>query len=122
MALTSQGHEILPDQLNDELLENDGFTKSGLLIWKGVESVTNGDFGVTLNGRPTHKILDRELERSNPIIAKVLFNGEIWHWVLIVGKEGLEYLIHDPLVLDSEYSPMSDYPTGIYSIRYLKKL
>ncbi len=55
------------------------------------------------------------------MIAKVLYENRIWHWVLITGKSATDYLIHDPLSSGSEYEPMTAYPSGIYAIRYLEK-
>ena len=122
MALTSQGIKIEPGELNSQLTANNGFTDSGLLIWKGIETVTNEEFGIALNNALSHQLIDQQLKKGNPLIAKVFYNEEIWHWVLITGKEGSQYLMHDPLSVAGKHQSMKDYRSGIFGIRYLKKL
>ena len=119
MALHAKGIHLNPDELNQALNRHNGFTESGLLIWKGIENVTDGRYKIILNSNPTHKTLDRELSRGNPIIAKVLYNRSIWHWVLITGKNDLDYLIQDPLSAKGSAETMKQYPEGFFAIRYL---
>lgn len=118
MALTSKEIEIDPSELNRSLNENHGFTESGLLIWKGIEAVTEDQFTVDVINKPTYNVIDDQLAKGNPVIAKVFYNSEIWHWVLIVGKTGTEYLMHDPLG-DRPFESMKEYPHGIFAVRYL---
>lgn len=121
MALTARGVSILPDQLNAELIKNEGFTKSGLLIWSAVKPVSGNNFSIKVIDQPTHAVIDQQLEKNNPVIAKVLYKDSIWHWVLITGKEGKEYLVHDPLSHSEGHDRLaSEYSTGIYSTRFLK--
>lgn len=120
MALSSQGFPIDPSQLNADLLERDGFTESGLLIWKGIESVTADKFSIDVINSPTFNVIDDQLAKGNPLIAKVLYAPEIWHWVLVTGKAGDEYLMHDPLGSDA-LEPMKRYRNGIFAVRYVVK-
>ena len=121
MALTARDHAVDPNELNARLKEGSGYTDSGLIIWKAISKATDNRFTVVVDDRPSHEKLDRQLSQGNPVIAKVLWEGRIFHWVLITGKEGLDYLIHDPLGDGTPHDTMRDYPTGIYTIRYLKK-
>jgi hypothetical protein len=122
MALTSQGFDIDPPKLNRQLSEQGGFTQSGLLIWGAIPRVTKGKFQVRIEDQPTHESIDRQLAKGNPVIAKVLFKGEVWHWVLISGKEGTRYLMNDPLGSGRSHESMGNYKKGIYAIRYLQPL
>lgn len=122
MALQSQGFPSDPAILNKFLTENQGYTASGLLIWGAVETTTKGQFKVRLEDRPTHKSIDAQLARGNPVIAKVLFNDSIWHWVLITGKKDQSYLMNDPLGSGKSHEPMEKYGSGIHALRYLQKL
>lgn len=118
MALTSKEIDIDPSGLNESLRENNGFTESGLLIWKGIEAVTGDRFSVDVINKPTYNVIDDQLAKGNPVIAKVFYNNEIWHWVLIAGKSGTEYLMHDPLG-NQPFESMKEYPHGIFAVRYL---
>ncbi len=121
MALSSQGFAIDPIELNDRLNEKQGFTEYGLIIWKSVDAVSEEEFQVVIPRRPTHEIIDNQLAKNNPLIAKVLYQNTIFHWVLITGKLGEEYLIHDPLGDGSSHEKMTEYPSGIYALRYLQR-
>jgi hypothetical protein len=121
MALTSRGFQFDPPSLNRQLAKHQAFTHSGLLIWAGVSAVTKGDAKAHLDDRPTHGAIDAQLAAGNPVIAKVLYDNRIWHWVLITGKSATNYLIHDPLSSGPEYETMTAYPRGIYAIRYLER-
>lgn len=120
MALSSQGFSIDPKALNTKLTEQGSFTSSGLLIWAGIGELTDDAFRVQIVDRPSHAYLDRQLEKKNPLIAKVLYEGQIWHWVLITGKSGKQYLMHDPLGHHAGHEPMSRYKHGIFAVRHLK--
>ena len=86
-----------------------------------MSAVTNGSVRVHLDDRPSFGDIDSQLTAGNPVLAKVLYDNRIWHWVLITGKSATDYLIHDPLSTGSQFERMSEYPRGIYAIRYLEK-
>ncbi|MBK1791766.1 C39 family peptidase [Persicirhabdus sediminis] len=121
MALSANGYALNPAQLNTQLIENDGFTKSALLIWKAISTISNGNLSVTVDDAPSHQLIDQELKRGNPVIAKVFYQKRIFHWVLITGKQGNDYLIHDPLGIGTPHDSMHEYPDGIYAVRYLTR-
>lgn len=121
MALGSQGFQIAPDELNESLIANGGFTESSLLIWGAIETITNGRFTVEIHNRPDHDLIDRELAKGNPLIAKVLYDNRIYHWVLVTGKDASGYLIADPLGNGDAHQPMTNYPSGIYAVRFLRE-
>ena len=120
MALSSKGFPFDPGNLNGQLAANQAFTRDGLLIWSGVKAITQGRLQAHLDNRPTHQVIDAQIAAGNPVIAKVLYDDRIWHWVLITGKSATDYLIHDPLSTGAAYERMSAYPRGIYAIRYLE--
>jgi hypothetical protein len=53
-------------------------------------------------------------------LRKVFINRVITHWVLVVGKEGTEYLIQDPLGSGQGAARLSRYSSGVHAIRILK--
>lgn len=121
MALSSKGVPFDPAKLNGQLTARQAFTATGLLIWSGVSGVTNGSVKVRLDDHPSFESIDAQLSAGNPVLAKVLYDNRVWHWVLITGKSASEYLMHDPLSPGPEYERMTAYPQGIFAIRYLEK-
>ena len=121
MSLTNHGYSIDPKRLNEDLKKNKGYTKQGWLIWGKVSDITDGKFGVRIPGKPSHKIIDDQLKNGNDVLAKILINKVIPHWVLIVDKDGLEYLAKDPLNGEKKIIKLSKYKSPIYSIRYIAK-
>jgi hypothetical protein len=67
-----------------------------------------------------HEAIDAALKARQPVLAKVFINRVITHWVLIVGKEGTEYLVQDPLGGGSKPDSLSRYSSGMHAIRILK--
>jgi ABC-type bacteriocin/lantibiotic exporter with double-glycine peptidase domain len=120
MALSSQGLPLDPGELGDRLQSHDGFTPSGLLVWSQIRTITQGRYSVQIDDHPDFAAIDGQLAKGNPLIAKVLYGGAIWHWVLITGKAENRLLIHDPLSTGPEYESMGEYSGGIYAIRYLE--
>ena len=73
---------------------------------------------VTLEANPAD--LDLALKQGQPVMAKALINRLVPHWVLIAGKEGQEYLIHDPLGDGKTAESLSKYGSNIYGLRIIK--
>jgi len=121
MAYESNNIKIKPNALNSFLKTNKGYTENGWLIWDAIEKFSNDKFKIISSNKPKHNIIDAELINGNPVITKVLISNCISHWVLITGKDGLEYLIHDPLGSETGFDLLSDYESKIYRIRYLKR-
>lgn len=116
MALAQLGVTIRPDSLNQALDAAGGFTERGWLKWETVEKVTNGRAEVDVINDPAHTQIDEALEEGHPVLAKVLIGRDIQHWVMIAGKDDLEYLIKDPLG-DGELEMLSKYGSNIHAIR-----
>ncbi len=119
MSLNALGIESDPKSLNQHFSETGGYTESGLLIWEALRKVAGDDYQMVIKDRATHAYLDEQLSAGTPVIAKVLWKRQIWHWVLITGKEGDQYLVADPLVPDNAHLEATHYPDGFFSVRHL---
>lgn len=53
--------------------------------------------------------------------AKIMLGGTVPHWVLIVGKDGPEYLVMDPLNGERTLLRLSDRSAKIYAVRVLRQ-
>jgi hypothetical protein len=62
------------------------------------------------------------LAAGRPAIVKVLLEGGVNHWLLVVGTEGREYLVNDPLNLSPEPAKLSDYGRYLYAMRIFRKV
>lgn len=120
MGPTKLGRPTDPSRLCADLKSRNGFTIDGLVIWSKVEEVTGHKFKI---GFPalSHRTIDQESRSENPVIAKIMLGGRIPHWVLIVGKDGQEYLIMGLLNGDKSLLKLSSRSDNIYGIRALRK-
>ena len=122
MATSSLGVRLSPEELNERLKRHDGFQPQGWLIWNAVSRVTEGKLTADYHPRPRHSWMDGALKGGAfPVIAYPLPNGAR-HWVLVVGKEGLDYLVRDPLT-DEPKKPvkLSTLTDRILAVRVVKK-
>ena len=120
MALDFHGIKTNPRELNDFLKRNAGYSEQGLLKWNSAAQYAGGKVSFEYIGSPDHKRIDQALQNRRPVIAKIFINQTIPHWVLIVGKERVEYLMRDPLGDGHSVRPVSFYGSKIYAIRILK--
>ncbi|QQL46001.1 cysteine peptidase family C39 domain-containing protein [Sulfuriroseicoccus oceanibius] len=119
MAAEQLGYPITPQQLNASLIENNGFTERGWLIWSAVGKVTNGKIQVTVPRGLTHAELDSALQNGKVPVVRYTMPSGYPHWVPIVGKSGKEYLVKDPLDAELKISKLSDKADLIHSVRYV---
>ena len=121
MAATSLGAKVTPPELNDRLIKCGGYTREGWIIWDAIRKALDDKAEAVVADRPSHADLDAALERGEyPIVKFILLSG-ITHWVVIVGKEGTDYLIHDPLAYGDKPIALSNRTSGIYSVRVIKR-
>ncbi|MBX7223569.1 MAG: C39 family peptidase [Blastocatellia bacterium] len=119
MALHTAGISLDPLQLCTALKQRNGFTQQGYLVWDTIGSLTNGKVRVEFPPL-THEAIETELAAKRPLIAKIMLAEKIPHWVLIVGKQGGEYLIMDPLNSDKTLLRLSTRTSRIYAVRVLR--
>jgi hypothetical protein len=70
--------------------------------------------------RPTQGDIDAAIETRRPVLVKVFINHVVPHWVLLVGKEGTEYLMRDPLNERKTLMRLSHYGSDIYGVRVVE--
>jgi hypothetical protein len=120
MALDHFGIHYPPNSLNDQLKAHGGYTWRGLLKWQAISTITRNRITVETIGKPSHADIDSALLSKNPVAAKLFINGNIPHWVLIVGKQGTDYLMRDPLGDGRSLEPVSKYESDIFGVRIIK--
>ena len=85
-----------PEQLNAFLTRTGGFSDDGLIDWSRVSSIAPAHLKLAYNGGPSYELIDSNLLAGNPVIVLIPLPGGGYHFVVIVGKEGRDYLIRDP--------------------------
>jgi hypothetical protein len=96
MVLAFYGLELDPGQLNQFLINHDGFTAEGWLRWEKAADFTPGKAKKVYEDLPSFFLIDSNLLRGNPVIIRLRLSGGVTHFVVIVGKRGFHYLIQDP--------------------------
>jgi len=120
MGLAHFGIQKTPGELNEWLKTHEGYSPRGWLRWESVPKLTGGKVHVDFRAPLKHETIDAALKARQPVLAKVFINRVITHWVLIVGKEGVEYVVRDPLGGGGKPELLSRYSSGVHAIRILK--
>lgn len=121
MGLEPFGSAFSPKELNDALKANRGYTWRGLVRWDAIRQISAGKVTVEVVDTPSLALIDTALKNGEPVLAKVLLSKDVYHWVLIVGKEGVNYLVRDPLGDGAGVVQLSQYESDILAIRILKR-
>ena len=96
MALAFYGMDVDPLRLNQFLKENGGYTSRGWIEWQVAAEFEPHKVRHAYEDLPSYRLLDWNLIRGNPVIIRIRRPGGGTHFVLLVGKEGYEYIAQDP--------------------------
>lgn len=97
MALAFHGADIDPGRLNRALTATPGgYTPGGWLYWEKAAEASGAPVAHAYEGPPRHRLIDRNLARGNPAIARVRMPSGTTHFVVISGKDRQQYLVRDP--------------------------
>ncbi|MHB0981190.1 MAG: C39 family peptidase [Thermoleophilia bacterium] len=119
MGVSALGPSMDPAEVSAGLKQAGGFTDSGQVIWASVGDITDGAVRIELP-EPGYEVIDAELTDGRPVIVKIMLGETVPHWVLIVGKQGQEYLAMDPLDRDKELVRLSDRSAAIRAVRVFR--
>jgi hypothetical protein len=121
MALTQHGIERTPYELNRQLKAADGYSSKGWVRWAAIGQVTGGKLRAEVVHRPTHRDIEQALAAGNPVLVKVAPPAMIQHWVLLVGRDGRDFLMKDPLDATRIAMPLSSLCSDILAVRVVKR-
>ena len=122
MLLASYGAGTDPGELNKFLKQNGGFTKGGWLYWEKAAEFPPGVAEHIYEADGSHFLIDWNLLRGNPVIVRLRYPNGITHFVVIVGKQGYEYLIRDPGArYDDGLYFLSEFGSPIEALRFYRK-
>ena len=123
MVLASYGSDLDPGRLNNFLQRNEGFTERGWLYWEKASEYPPVVAEHVYEDDASHFLIDWNLLRGNPVIVRLRYPDGITHFVVVVGKQGYEYLIRDPghRHKDGLYR-LSEFGSPIEALRFYRKL
>ncbi len=123
MVLASYGADLDPGRLNTFLQRNGGYTERGWLYWEKASAHPPAVAEHAYEDDASHFLIDWNLLRGNPVIVRLRYPDGITHFVVIVGKNGFEYLIRDP---GAGYQfglyQLSSFGSPIEALRFYRKL
>ncbi|MBN1513901.1 MAG: C39 family peptidase [Phycisphaerae bacterium] len=121
MALAHHGITLDPSELNRKLKEADAYTERGWVKWKAVTRVTGNRVRIELPRNPSNRDIEAALAEGNPVLVKIILSSGAPHWVLLVGRDGHEYLMKDPLGDGKTLKPLSSFGSEIRSVRIVTR-
>jgi hypothetical protein len=123
MVLAYYGQDIDPGRLNAFLSESDGYTPQGWLYWEKAAEFHPGLARHAYEDLPSYYLIDSNLERGNPVIVRIHLDNGVTHFVVIVGKDGFDYLIQDPASAGTNgVYPLRKLAREIEALRFYEKL
>jgi len=123
MVLASYGADTDPGRLNKLVTEADGYVGNGWLVWEKAAEVTGDIARKAYEGEPSHRLIDENLARRNPVIVRLRTEGGTTHFVVIAGKEGYDYLTRDPGAGAAKgLYPLREFGSKIEALRFYEKV
>jgi hypothetical protein len=96
MVLASYGIDTDPRRLNQFLTTHGGYTDNGWLYWEKAADFAPGRVEKAYEDLPSYALIDSNLLAGNPVIIRLTLRNGTTHFVVVVGKEGWDYLTRDP--------------------------
>jgi hypothetical protein len=123
MVVAFYGVKTDPQQLNSFLTKAGGLSDDGLIQWSRVPAIAPSHLELAYNGYASYELIDSNLLTKNPVIAIIHLRDGAYHFVVIVGKQGHNYLIRDPAasVFRRPY-PLSDLTDRIDGICFFRTI
>ena len=96
MVMKFYGIDTDPGRLNVFLRENGGYDEDNDLRWEGPTALAPDRVRHVYEDLPSYYLMDSNLLRGNPVIVRLRLPSGITHFVVVMGKQGFDYLIRDP--------------------------
>ena len=124
MILKYYGIDTDPGRMNDFLRDHGGYTEDNDLIWEGPATLAPTQVRHVYEDLPSYYLIDSNLLHHNPVIVRLRLANGITHFVVIMGKQGFDYLIRDPsrAGLRKGVYPLRELGSNIEALRYYQKL
>jgi hypothetical protein len=122
MVLASYGVDTDPHRLNLFLNTTGGYTPNGWLYWeKAADIAPMGQVEKAYEDLPSYALIDQNLLAGNPVIIRLTLQNGTTHFVVLVGKQGWNYLVQDPARSPSwGVYPLKDLTDHIEALRFFR--
>jgi len=122
MVLSAYGVDTDPDRLNQYLTTHGGYTENGWVYWeKAAEVAPGGQIEKAYEDLPSYALIDQNLLAGNPLIVRLTLRNGTMHFVVLVGKEGWNYLVQDPARSPTwGVYPLKDLTNRIEALRFYR--
>jgi hypothetical protein len=122
MVLSAYGVDTDPDRLNQYLMTHGGYTEDGWVYWeKAAEVAPGGQVEKAYEDLPSYALIDQNLLAGNPVIIRLTLRNGHTHFVVLVGKDGWNYLTQDPARSPSYgVYPLKDLTSNIEALRFYR--
>ena len=122
MVMARAGADADPGRVNRFLKEHDGYEGRGWLRWETAGLFPGANLEKAYEDLPSHALMDWNLLRGNPVIVRIRRPDGITHFVVIVGKQGFDYLIRDPAGSpgDEGIYPLSRLGVPVEALRFYR--
>ena len=123
MVLSFYGVDTDPQRLNDFLNTNGGYTPNGWLYWEKAAAIAPGRVEKAYEDLPSYALIDENLLAGNPVIVRLTLRNGTTHFVVVVGKQGWDYLTRDP-ARPAEWGvyPLRELTPRIEALRFYREL
>ena len=124
MVMKFYGIDTDPGRLNVFLRENGGYDEDNDLRWEGPTALAPDQVRHKYEDLPSYYLMDSNLLHGNPVIVRLRLSNGITHFVVVMGKEGFDYLIRDPSMngLRKGVYPLKEIGSDIEALRFYEKL
>ena len=124
MVMKFYGLDTDPGRLNTFLLANGGYDDNNDLRWEGPAVLAPTRVRHVYEDLPSYELIDSNLRQGNPVIVRLNLPSGWTHFVVIMGKQGFNYLIRDPSKngLRKGVYPLKDLGSKIEALRFYEKL
>lgn len=122
MILSAYGVKTDPQRLNQFLNTHEGYTPQGWLTWEKASDLAPQYVEKAYEDLPSYALIDGSLRLGNPVIIRLLLPNHHTHFVVIVGKQGWDYLIQDPANWERGVYPLKERTSHIEALRFYRVL
>jgi len=121
-AMSYHGLNYTPQEINGLFTENGVYTENGKVIWMNIKNAIpemDYEYSRVFDSGTIESLL---MEGLLPIIEVKVRGIGISHWVTVIGSDGVDFLIMDPLNQSKTPSKLSVHGNRAYAYRVLIKL
>ena len=124
MVMKFYGIDVDPGRLNAFLRDHGGFDENNDLRWEGPAALAPARVRHAYEDLPSYYLIDSNLYRGNPVIVRLHLASGWTHFVVVMGKEGFDYLIRDPSSagLRKGVYPLRELGSKIEALRFYEQL